>query len=59
MGPGAEFMVSAKLVRRATTQPLCEVLRAALRRHGIPDQILTDSQAWGCPEDPWIVRPAV
>jgi len=52
-------MVSAKLVQRATAQPLCEALLAALRRHGIPDQILTDSQAWGCPEDPWIVRPAV
>jgi hypothetical protein len=51
--------VSAKLVRRATAGPVCEALLAALRRHGVPDQILTDIQAWWCPEGPRIVRPAV
>lgn len=39
----SRFAVSAKLVRRATAGPVCEALLAALRRHGIPDQILTDN----------------
>ena len=39
----SRFGVSAKLVRRATAGPVCEALLAALRRHGIPDQILTDN----------------
>jgi len=43
MGPGAEFAVSAKLVPRATAQPMCEASLAALRRHGRPDQILADN----------------
>jgi transposase InsO family protein len=30
-------------VRRATAGPVCEALLAALRRHGVPDQILTDN----------------
>jgi hypothetical protein len=55
----SRFGVSAQLVRRATAGPVCEALLAALRRHGIPEQILTDIQAWCCPEGPRIVRPAV
>jgi transposase InsO family protein len=39
----SRFGVSAKLLRRATAGPVCEALLAALRRHGIPDQILTDN----------------
>ena len=39
----SRFAVSATLVRRATAGPVCEALLAALRRHGIPDQILTDN----------------
>lgn len=39
----SRFGVSATLVRRATAQPVCEALLAALRRHGVPDQILTDN----------------
>jgi transposase InsO family protein len=39
----SRFWVSAKLVRRATAGPVCEALLAALRRHGVPDQILTDN----------------
>jgi transposase InsO family protein len=39
----SRFGVSAKLVRRATAGPVCEALLAALCRHGIPDQILTDN----------------
>jgi transposase InsO family protein len=39
----SRFVVSAKLVVRATARPVCEALLAALRRHGIPDQVLTDN----------------
>jgi transposase InsO family protein len=39
----SRFGVSAKLVPRATAKPVCEALLAALRRHGIPEQILTDN----------------
>jgi transposase InsO family protein len=38
----SRFAISAQLVRRATADPVCEALLAALRRLGIPDQILTD-----------------
>ena len=39
----SRFCVSAKVVRRATAKPVCDALGDAMRRHGIPDQILTDN----------------
>ena len=39
----SRFVVSAKLVARATARPVCEALLEALRRHGVPEQILTDN----------------
>lgn len=39
----SRFCVSAKVVRRATAKPVCDALAEAMRRHGIPDQILTDN----------------
>jgi transposase InsO family protein len=39
----SRFVVSAKLVLRATAQPVCQALREALARHGLPEQILTDN----------------
>jgi transposase InsO family protein len=39
----SRFCVSALLVPRATARPVCEALAAALRRYGVPDQILTDN----------------
>jgi transposase InsO family protein len=39
----SRFVVSARLVSRATATPVCEALLAALRRYGCPDQILTDN----------------
>jgi transposase InsO family protein len=39
----SRFCISAMLVARATARPVCEALAAALRRHGVPDQILTDN----------------
>jgi len=39
----SRFCISAKLVLRATARPVCEALAEALRRYGVPDQILTDN----------------
>lgn len=39
----SRFCVAATLVARATARPVCDVLVAALKRHGIPEQILTDN----------------
>jgi integral membrane sensor domain MASE1 len=46
----SRFVVSAKVVARATARPVCEALLLALRTHGIQEQILTDIQTWWCPE---------
>jgi len=35
--------VAAGLLRRATSKAVCEVFAAALRRFGIPDEVLTDT----------------
>jgi transposase InsO family protein len=39
----SRFVVSAKLVLRATAQPVCQALREALQKYGLPEQILTDN----------------
>ena len=39
----SRFCVSAKVVRRATAKPVCDALAEGMRRHGVPDQILTDN----------------
>jgi transposase InsO family protein len=39
----SRFCVSALLAPRATARPVCEALASALRRYGVPDQILTDN----------------
>lgn len=39
----SRFCVLAQLVVRATARPVCDALVGALKRHGIPDQILTDN----------------
>jgi transposase InsO family protein len=39
----SRFCVSALLVPRATAPPVCEALALAMRRHRVPDQILTDN----------------
>jgi transposase InsO family protein len=39
----SRFIVSAKLVARATARPVCQALSEALARHGVPGQILTDN----------------
>jgi transposase InsO family protein len=37
----SRFAVCAKVVARATARPVCLALAEALRRHGVPEQILT------------------
>lgn len=39
----SRFVVSAKVVARATARPVCDALLGALARHGVPEQILTDN----------------
>jgi transposase InsO family protein len=39
----SRFIVCAKVVLRATARPVCQALAEALRRHGVPSQILTDN----------------
>jgi transposase InsO family protein len=39
----SRFCVAAGLVTRATSKAVCAVFAEALRRHGIPDEVLTDN----------------
>jgi len=39
----SRFCVSAALMPRATARPVCAAFTAALERHGIPQEILTDN----------------
>jgi transposase InsO family protein len=39
----SRFIVCARVVVRATARPVCVALTEALRRHGVPAQILTDN----------------
>lgn len=39
----SHFCVSAMLVPKATAKPVCRALVEAMRRHGIPDAVLTDN----------------
>lgn len=39
----SRFCVSAFVTARATARPTCDALASALRRHGVPTQILTDN----------------
>jgi transposase InsO family protein len=39
----SRYCVSAALMARERTRPVCDALAAALRAHGVPQQILTDN----------------
>jgi transposase InsO family protein len=39
----SRFCVSAYVVARATARPTCDALAVAMRRYGVPEQILTDN----------------
>jgi transposase len=53
----SRFCVAAGLVERATARPVCTVFAEAMRQHGVPDEILTDIQAWSTPWGPRVDRP--
>jgi transposase InsO family protein len=55
----SRFCVSAALMARERTRPVCDALAAALRAHGVPQQILTDIQDGWCPGKARVVRPVV
>jgi hypothetical protein len=38
----SRFVVSAKVVARATARPVCDAFEAAMAEHGVPDAVLTD-----------------
>jgi transposase InsO family protein len=53
-------LVLGSHARRNTTGPdVVASFRKAFTRWGIPADVLSDIQAWWCPEGPRIVRPAV
>ncbi|HQZ11206.1 MAG: IS481 family transposase [Ilumatobacteraceae bacterium] len=39
----SRFCISAHVVARATARPTCDALALAMRRHGVPAEILTDN----------------
>jgi transposase InsO family protein len=39
----SRFCISALVVPRATARPTCDALALAMRRHGVPDAVLTDN----------------
>lgn len=39
----SRFCISARLMARERTQPVCDGLAAAMRTYGVPEQILTDN----------------
>ena len=39
----SRFVISARVVERATARPVCDALALAMRTHGVPREILTDN----------------
>ena len=39
----SRFVISARVVERATARPVCDALELAMERHGMPEAILTDN----------------
>ena len=39
----SRFVISARVVERATARPVCDALALAMRTHGVPQEILTDN----------------
>jgi transposase InsO family protein len=39
----SRFCVIARVVRRATAKPVCDALTEGMRRHGLPEEVLTDN----------------
>src|SRR5262245_9243830 len=54
----SRFCVIASLMERATARAVCAAFVDALRRWGVPDEVLTDIQSAWCVLGPRVVRPA-
>ena len=54
----SRYCVAAGLVRRAISKSVCQVLSDALRKHGVPDEILTDIHPEFRPDCLFADRPA-
>jgi transposase InsO family protein len=39
----SRFVISARVVERATARPVCDALALAMRTHGVPREVLTDN----------------
>src|SRR4029079_6797259 len=39
----SRFVISARVVERATARPVCDALAFAMRTHGVPREVLTDN----------------
>ena len=39
----SRYVISARVVERATAQPVCDALALAMRTHGVSQEILTDN----------------
>jgi transposase InsO family protein len=39
----SRFIISARVVERATARPTCDALTLAMRRYGVPNEVLTDN----------------
>jgi len=39
----SRFVISARVVARATAKPVCDALSFAMRAHGVPEAVLTDN----------------
>ena len=55
----SRFCVIASVVPRATGRAVCLAFAEAMRRYGIPEEVLTDIQAWLCSDDLCSGRPLV
>ena len=54
----SRFCVSAKVVARATARPVCDAFTEAMRRHGVPEGVLTDIHPELRPDCLFADRPA-
>ena len=55
----SRFVVLAAVVAVPSGRAVCEAFTSAMRRYGVPSEVLTDIQAWLCSDDLCSGRPLV
>jgi len=55
----SRFVVIAAVLPAPSSRAVCEAFAAAMRRHGVPSEVLTDIQTRWRPEGPRSAWPAV